>query len=1016
MNQKPTKSVLIGIVLVCLIVACQSESQEQAQIAAEPPPTTKDVSPYAEADSLLYLVNDRMRRRQMSTVDSLLSVAAGIYQSGPANDSLAQVGFLKTQTYRASYFRELGQLDQCLSVWNAHFPTALSRFGDQHAIVATFYNVKSAYFIVAGNMDSSRVYAEKAISALASADKPDTGPLFSAHLRLTRVAFQSFDLLSAMHHSQKAIEYAATANQGGIDSVGLGAAYNLRAGVHYHFQELEQTLEMLHKAYELTAANPFWEANYKMNVAGVLAEAGNLEESLTLNQEAMAILKSMKQAPQENLSIARYNFGIIYMDMAKYDSAEVYLADMLAWRKANTPNDLMLISTNQNSLAYVYTKQGKLDKANALFRASEATYAKVLPPFHPGLNRYHLLLTDYHEAAGNLREAASVAQKALNSATKSPGHHGLDYNPDIDDILLKDHAVKAYEKKARFLLALAIQENDASLAAQALDAVAVAVRLLDNMRADYQQVRFRRLLNEHARSIYSSGVKGALLRHAVTGNEADLALAFSYSTRSKSGQLHDIQRNLRARQYADIPAHLKQREDSLQTVIWRNEMIFKRLQQQQAMVQAKSIEDSLHGLWIRLGEFRRTMQQSYPVYRALMFKAPEFDVTAFRKKAIDEHTVVIDVFNDQDSLHFFAMSQDRLLINSVAFDEVFRKKLRLVSQHVSGAGGEFASFAKNSFDLYQQLLKPLEELLEDRKIIFIPDQAVYSLPIAALLTATPPATGVKSYADLPYLIRSSRLRHTYAASLLTSNEDRGALPAENSFIGYAPGFLEGLPDDGIVGEALMSFGEGGDKLTSGGPLPYSADEVQQIRQAFLNAYSSLPLWLAGFFDQATDLRINQDANETQMLADVLDQYRYVHFSTHGFYYQEPQELAGLILYPDSQNDGIVLAEDIYRLNLNAELIVLSACQTGLGEWTRGEGLIGPAQAFLQAGARNLLVTLWQTENRSARELMIRFYQEMLNGRDKDKALQVAQLAMLETSDFQHPRYWAPYILIGEASE
>ena len=140
MNTRQAIFVATGLLLV-ILASCQNEANQAQQNVAELESAAINAPRFAEADSLLKLVNDRLRRRQMAGIDSLLATAATLYKSGqddfPA-DSLAQLGFLKTQTYLASYYREIGQLDQCMTVWNEHFPRALQRFGRKHSIVATF--------------------------------------------------------------------------------------------------------------------------------------------------------------------------------------------------------------------------------------------------------------------------------------------------------------------------------------------------------------------------------------------------------------------------------------------------------------------------------------------------------------------------------------------------------------------------------------------------------------------------------------------------------------------------------------------------------------------------------------------------------------------------------------------------------------------------------------------------------------------------------------------------------------
>ncbi|MBI3951072.1 MAG: CHAT domain-containing protein [Acidobacteria bacterium] len=106
--------------------------------------------------------------------------------------------------------------------------------------------------------------------------------------------------------------------------------------------------------------------------------------------------------------------------------------------------------------------------------------------------------------------------------------------------------------------------------------------------------------------------------------------------------------------------------------------------------------------------------------------------------------------------------------------------------------------------------------------------------------------------------------------------------------------------------------------------------------------------------------------------------------------------------------------EIFNLNLNADLVVLSACRTGLGKEVRGEGLIGLTRAFLYAGASSLAVSLWEVADRSTAEFMMGFYQQLNRVGDKAEALRRAKLELIQSGRYAHPYYWAPFLLLGES--
>jgi CHAT domain-containing protein len=150
----------------------------------------------------------------------------------------------------------------------------------------------------------------------------------------------------------------------------------------------------------------------------------------------------------------------------------------------------------------------------------------------------------------------------------------------------------------------------------------------------------------------------------------------------------------------------------------------------------------------------------------------------------------------------------------------------------------------------------------------------------------------------------------------------------------------------------------------------------------------------------------------------LGEYRYIHFATHGFLNSQHPELSGLLLSMydarGRQQDGFLRVHEVFNLKLSAELVTLSACQTGLGKEIRGEGLVGMTRGFMYAGAPRVVVSLWSVSDEGTAELMARFYRGIFkDGMRPAAALQAAQVSMLREQKFGSPFYWAAFTLQGE---
>jgi len=166
--------------------------------------------------------------------------------------------------------------------------------------------------------------------------------------------------------------------------------------------------------------------------------------------------------------------------------------------------------------------------------------------------------------------------------------------------------------------------------------------------------------------------------------------------------------------------------------------------------------------------------------------------------------------------------------------------------------------------------------------------------------------------------------------------------------------------------------------------------------------------------RATDFQ----ASRSNVLNGELAQYRYVHFATHGLLDTERPGLSALVLSTiDAEGkpqDGFLRANDIYNMKLPAELVVLSACQTGLGKEVKGEGLIGLTRGFMYAGAKRVVVSLWSVNDKATSDLMTEFYRGMLKDNERPAAaLRAAQIEMWKHKKWQSPYYWAAFTMQGE---
>ena len=306
--------------------------------------------------------------------------------------------------------------------------------------------------------------------------------------------------------------------------------------------------------------------------------------------------------------------------------------------------------------------------------------------------------------------------------------------------------------------------------------------------------------------------------------------------------------------------------------------------------------------------------------------------------------------------------------------------------------------------LGDQLLGPVADELTYKRLVIVADGALLYLPFAAL-----PKPGAEPGPDgkIPFLVEHHEIVNLPSASLLEGlrREFAGRYPAPKQIAVFADPMLvpgqetpEQHPDHADLERSAAILG-----VERFEPLPGTRDEARVI------------LDLAGGEKLAA---LGADATKEKIVGGELKDYQILHFATHGIVNREAPELSGLVLSLYNASglpvDGFLHLHEIYNLDLSAELVVLSACETGLGPEVRGEGLIGLTRGFMYAGVPRILVNLWRVCDRGTAELMRGFYWSLFEvGAAPAEALRAAQISLLENDEWNHPIYWASFVLQGD---
>lgn len=297
-------------------------------------------------------------------------------------------------------------------------------------------------------------------------------------------------------------------------------------------------------------------------------------------------------------------------------------------------------------------------------------------------------------------------------------------------------------------------------------------------------------------------------------------------------------------------------------------------------------------------------------------------------------------------------------------------------------------YCKAAFHLYKKLILPFSGDIVDKKITIIPDGKLNYVSFEAMLEELPDTLSKIRFSNLSYLIKKNTINYAYSANLLFK-EDYLPQKTQNRVLAFAPKYKA---------ETVVFENE---KLTLV-PLPGIQREVELISKEI-----------------KTNLFTGEKASEINF-RNHSSNYEILHLAMHAFINDSLPAFSRLAFSQNNndslpENDGWLNTADIYNLNLNARLTVLSACNTGTGILKKGEGIMSLARGFLYAGCPSIIMTKWEVEDNAGTDIMTTFYKNLKKGLLTDEALRRAKLEYLANANprLAHPHYWMGYVSIGD---
>lgn len=901
-----------------------------------------------------------------------------------------------------------------------HYRQALDirrrQLGEQHEAVADSYNNLGNCFAAAGQYAAALDMHHRALDirqARLPADHPD---LAVSYNNIGNCLYYAGDFQAALAQFETALDIRLRIF--GPEHLKTAVLYNNTGNCLAALGRPEQALQQYRRATDLRrrqlgSRHPSVAVGLE-NIGNLCFESGDYITGLDYFRQAYDIQLHTQGAESVAAASLWHKIGLCLQYEGDFDKALRHHTEASAVLLPAFGDLHPLSAGLLNNIGNCYAADRSPTAAEAFYSEALHRYEQIYPGGHPDVALVHnnlgavFLEQEKHEAAlfafqqaeAILRRAGYAADPELARALKNQGVAKARLGRWEEAIADFDRAAEALRQsdpitalelgfaRGDLLYRRGMALHDEALLRQAAQALHLALERSDSLRFQIAAPAARRRWVAQQFPALSAALQVHFALWEKTGEEVFLEKAFELAERGKSLQLLESLRKEQAERFAGIPQELLDEEQRLGAELNRLEKMRLTYLMQNDAAEARAAETEMAAIRLELTALIAGFEERYPGYFQLKYARRTESSRSIRKNLLQKRQALVEYFIADSTAYAFVLTREtfkgvRMALPAALGSEVAAMR-RAIQAYPSASGEQArslsAEYARTASLLFEQIAAPVETAGANRcdNWIIVPDGPLAYIPFEALLRKMP--QDPDRYKSHPYLLRNYGISYAYSATQLSDLLAQPRQKAPRTMVAFAPGF-----DNNPYGLA---------------PLQHNRREARAVSALFKGDLSE--------GDAATAEAFLRDAG----------QYRILLLATHGKAGAEVGELSYLAFsMPQGQEGGeaFVYVRDLYLQRLPAEMVVLSACETSVGEYQVGEGVISLAKGFFHAGARSMVATLWSVDDAKNADLMTAFFQNIKKGLPRDRALQQAKLDFLAARphDEAHPVYWAAAVAGGD---
>ncbi len=717
------------------------------------------------------------------------------------------------------------------------------------------------------------------------------------------------------------------------------------------------------------------------NIGLCLLEEGSTLAAKSYFQRSLRCYAKLDRPQERKIAEVILNLGNAYSDLAyeeesHLDSALILFKNSLESSLGASNKDKLFRATAHNNTANILVRQGKGKTALMYYEQALQLKVSVFGSEHPEVAQTLFNMGVSALEKNDLEGASLLLLKASDALYYDDQDQKLERVSDPWTLL------KVRYIQLRVALVRYLQSKDQDRLLKVFQDIPFTDNLIDYLYIRYDGIGSKQNLIATSHLIYETAIQMAFLLYEATHEQQFWHQAYFYSEKSRGLLLLEALQKSKAQRFSGIPAPVLEHIEAIEhqmTHVERQQYLSRDESEQ------NTLSDSLLTLKRRLDDRIDFIAQNHPNYFRLRYATDPPKVAAVQQILQDSRSI-LSYFLGEQKLWIFAIRRDDFQAIEVPIqtDEFYRA----IEGFINAVRGfpnlrteqldlSFEVISANAYQIQRQLIEPVAPLL-GQFITIIPDGVLAYLPFEALLLSE--AGEPADFKGHHYLVNEFAINYSYSTRLFMEMNTAESNAVKSPYLGVAPEFSSAESDE------LK-------------PLRFNQEEVQ-VASKILGGHAL----------------VGGDATKINFINSHAD-HQIIHLATHGKANNEEDKFSFVAFSDppaDDKENALLYVNEIYNLDTKADLVILSACETATGRLYTGEGVASIARGFSYAGAKSLVATRWNVNDRTTRELVGSFLDEIRQGQPKDLALKNAINRFIATSSrhHAHPFYWSSFMAIG----